>query len=271
VIVNSGQIDVKADARAPVVSVAVAVQIGGAAISTSTATSSATAIDAGDGNDQVLNTGKLMADAYSLAVGVNGSGADKGVAIAANDSWNGGIDAAARARGIDGGAGLDLLTNDAEISAKSQATSPAVTAAIVTSTGAAAAVSTSTAKATSTAIDAGGGVEGDQIINLNFGGAHAGKLTADASAMAFTANVAITNQGLAVAADAVWDGGTKAEANGQGYRRRTRRGHGRKRRRYRRDFERHDGRCGGFRHKHRRRRRRDYGDRNVEGERDRHG
>ena len=216
IITNSGQIDAIADARAPEVSVAVAVKGVAGAISTSTAKSRAAAIDAGGGDDQVDNTGKLNAEATSFAVAVNGSGTNKGVAIAANDSWDGGVNADASARGIDGGAGFDHIGNDGEIIAHSSATAPSVSAAVAV-TGVAGAVSTATATSTATAIDAGGGVEADVVSNLNKGTVgHAGKLTARAEALAATANVAVTNQGLAIAADAVWDGGTKAEATAKG-------------------------------------------------------
>ena len=103
IISNSSEIEAKASATAPAVSLAIGVTGVGAAVSTSTATANAAAIDGGGGNDVISSSGKLIADATSLAVAVNGSGVGKGVAIAANDSWDGGTDAAAHARGIASG------------------------------------------------------------------------------------------------------------------------------------------------------------------------
>ena len=181
-----------------------------AAVSTSTAESSATAIDAGDGDDVVVNTGTLESEATSLAVAINGGLVDKGVAIAANNSWDGGVKAEARARGVDGSAGSDALTNAGDITVLAKATAPSVSGAIAV-TGLPVAISTATATSDAAAIDAGDGTESDEVLNL------AGtKLTASAEALAATATVSVTNAGAAFAADAVWDGGTKAEATARG-------------------------------------------------------
>ena len=69
--------------------------------------------------------------------------------------------------------------------------------------------STATAEAEATAIDAGAGDETDIVYN-------SGNLTARSEAGAVAASVSITNSGLAISADSVWDGGTGADAKSRG-------------------------------------------------------
>jgi len=208
VINNTGQIDTSADATVAELSVAIAVKGVAGAISTSTANARAVAIDAGRGNDQVDNSGVLHSTATAAAAAVNFAFTQEGLAVAANDVWDGGVDAKASAIGIDGGVGIDGIDNLGEIAADSDATAFAFSAAGAVK-GGAAAVSTSTAESTATAIDAGAGQDDETLFN-------AGQLTADAMALAGTVNVAAVNQGAAIAADAVWDGGTQATATAKG-------------------------------------------------------
>jgi hypothetical protein len=208
-IVNFGQVDVAATADVAAVAGGVAIQGVAVALSTGTADAGATAIDAGDGDDLVINTGALDAEAIASAAVINAAVTNAGVAAAANDVWDGGVTADARGRGIDGGAGFDTIVNQGRIHARSLALTPFVATAAVAVSGVAAAVSTSSTTADATAIDAGGGVEADTVVNT-------GQLTADANARSHTINVAVTNAGVAVAADAVWDGGTTATARARG-------------------------------------------------------
>ena len=205
-IANSGEIEVRASATAPAVSVAIGVTGVGAAVSTSTANASAAAIDGGGGNDVIASSGKLIADATSLAVAVNGSGVGKGVAIAANDSWDGGTEATAHARGIAAGSGSDHVTSDGAIVTTATATAASATGAVAVQ-GVAAAVSTGTATSTASAIDT---ADQDDIV------ANSGKLAATAISRAGTVNVSVTTAGLAAAGDKAWDGGTAADANARG-------------------------------------------------------
>ena len=208
VINNTGQIDTSAGATVAELSVAIAVKGVAGAISTSTANARAVAIDAGRGNDQVDNSGVLHSTATAEAAAVNFAFTREGLAIAANDVWDGGVDAKATAMGIDGGSGIDRIDNFAEVAVDSDATAFAFSAAGAVK-GGAAAISTSTAASTATAIDAGAGQDDETLFN-------AGQLTADAMARAGTVNIAAVNQGAAIAADAIWDGGTKAAATAKG-------------------------------------------------------
>ena len=104
--------------------------------------------------------------------------------------------------------GIDTIMNfgDINTSATSNAASLSVAVAVK---GAAVGTATSTATANSTAIHAGEGDETDDVYN-------AGTLTSTANANAVAASISATNQGLAIAADSVWDGGTKATAAARG-------------------------------------------------------
>jgi hypothetical protein len=208
-IVNFGRVDVAASADVAAVAGGVAIQGVAVALSTGTADARAAAIDAGDGDDIVINYGVLDADARASAVVINAAVTNAGVAAAANDVWDGGVTAEARGRGIDGGAGFDTIINAGRIEARTLALTPFVATAAVAVSGVAAAVSTSSTTSDATAIDAGGGIEADVIFNT-------GELTADARARSTTINVAVTNAGVAAAADAVWDGGTTATATARG-------------------------------------------------------
>ena len=203
---NAGQVDVLADARSPEISAAIAITGVSGAVSTSTATSNATAIDAGAGDDQVTNTGKLTATASSLAVAVNGSAASKGVTISADGVWDGGTKANATAKGIDGGDGNDNIDNGAYVESHATATAPSISGSVAL-TGVAGAISASTATSSATAIDGGDG--NDTIHNT-------GTLTSISEANAVGVSVAVTNAGAALAGDNAWDGGVTANATARG-------------------------------------------------------
>ena len=196
---NTASIDSEATATAPSVSIALGGIFGGA-ISTATTTANASAIDAGSGNDTVDNSGELTATADSTAVAVNVS-ESAGVALSVNNVWDGGTRSEATASGIDTGSGNDTVKNTAGTESMATATTPAVSVAFGGIVGAA--VSTATSEAWASAIDTGDG--NDSLTN-------SGQLTTTADANAVAVNVALTATGLAVAADAAWDGGTTAEA-----------------------------------------------------------
>jgi len=206
VITNTGEIDATANANSPEISAAIAITGVSGAVSTSTATSNATAIDAGAGDDQVNNTGKLTATATSLAVAVNGSVATKGVAISADGVWNGGTKANATAKGVDAGDGNDSIDNGGDVEAHATAVAPSVSGSVAVQ-GVAGAISASTATANAIAIDGGDG--NDTIHN-------SGKLTSTSVANANGVSVAVTTAGVALAGDNSWDGGVTADATAKG-------------------------------------------------------
>lgn len=193
-------------------------------------------IESGNGDDRVENTGALTSYAESAAALANVAVTGKGLAVAGNSAWDGGTQAEASATGIDadsgkletitvdfeaslGGAqvvyqttevaatGNDVVLNAGSISA--QAISTAATASVAVSPkGMSAAVSTSSAEAETFGIKGGHG--DDHIENSGF-------ITSYADSLAATASVSVTTgSGVAVAADAVWDSGTKAEAKATG-------------------------------------------------------
>ena len=137
---------VDSDATAFAFSAAGAVKGGAAAISTSTAESTATAIDSGAGQDDetLFNSGRLNADATALAGTVNVAAVNQGAAIAADAVWDGGTQATATAKGIDVGLGGDIVVNEGEVAALSDATA-ASAAVSVAMEGVAVATATSTA------------------------------------------------------------------------------------------------------------------------------
>jgi uncharacterized protein YhjY with autotransporter beta-barrel domain len=232
IIVNEGKIDAIATAVAPSVGVAVAVSGVGVAASTATAQAEATAIDAGAGNDSITNRGKLAATAVATAAPVNVAVTPAGVAVAADAVWSGGTTAEAIAKGIDAdgsgidsesqttlvvnsdgpsirhfrsvqaAAGNDAIANEARIEAAAVAVAPSISVSVAVS-GVGVSASTATAKAEAMAIDGGGG--DDSITNK-------GELNATATSVAAAVNVSVTPAGVAVASDAIWSGGTTADA-----------------------------------------------------------
>jgi len=133
---------------------------------------------------------------------------NKGLAISADSVWDGGTKATAVARGIDVGAGGETLTNDGQIDAAADAATASASIA-VSMKGVAGASATATGKADAIAIDASAGDDVDTVTNN-------GVLTANATALSTAASISVTNQGLAIASGAVWDGGTKAEGSARG-------------------------------------------------------
>jgi hypothetical protein len=110
IVINHGAITTKATAETDVAAVAVVTKGLSAAFSQSTSTAAADAIRGGDASDFITNTGALSSTAEAKARSLNiAVTTDKGVAIAGNGVWDGGVKADATAVGIsgDGGAGFD--------------------------------------------------------------------------------------------------------------------------------------------------------------------
>ncbi len=207
---NRGEINTAAMANAASIGVAVAAKGIGVATSTATAESRAAAIDAGSGDsiDDLYNSGKLNAVSTARAAAASVSVTNKGLAISADSVWDGGTKATAVARGIDVGAGGEALTNDGQIDAAADAATASASIA-VSMKGVAGASATATGKADAITIDASAGDDVDTVTNN-------GVLTANATALSTAASISVTNQGLAIASGAVWDGGTKAEGSARG-------------------------------------------------------
>lgn len=203
-VTNDGAVSALADANAPSVSIALGAVLG-AAVTTSTAESTATAIGGGDGDDVIHNTGALDAFADSKAVTVNLSSGL--AALSVNDVWDGGTTATAKTRGIDGGDGANTIMNAARVESAATSNSTSPTVSVGLGVGVGAAISTSTAKSDAAALVSG--VGDDSIDNR-------GVLIADSRADADTVNIALSQLGSAAASDAVWDGGTTAEARAGG-------------------------------------------------------
>ena len=215
IVLNGGRIEVGATAGTGSATVAVAVTGVAAAIGTATGNANASAIDLGDGGgDLLINRGRLIADALALAGTVDVAVTTAGVAGAGNDVWNGGTKAEAIVKTISTGNGNDVVENAGDVNANSDAVTVAVPVSVAVS-GVGVAIGTSTATSSATAIDGGDG--DNTIVNRNAGITdRTGTLVADATAHAVTATVAVTTAGIAGASDAVWDGGTKADAIARG-------------------------------------------------------
>ncbi len=208
---NGGDVHATATSTAASVSLAMTINGVGAATSTSTSTAQASAIDAGAGTavDHVSNRGVLTADATATAVAVAVSVTNNGAALSADSVWDGGTKALTRARGIDVGSGGEAIVNDGDIGVSANSTTVAVSASVTASAGVAAATSTATGDANAIAIDASAGDDIDSVVN-------SGNLEAGATVTAVSASLSVANNGLAVASDAVWDGGTQATARSRG-------------------------------------------------------
>ena len=216
-VINGGRIESNARANTGSATVSVAVEGVAAAIGTATAIADASAIAVGDdGANTLVNRGRLLSDALARAGTANVSVTMGGVTVAGNDVWDGGTEASAIARTITGGNGDDSVTNAGDVNATSLATTVSVPVSFAV-TGVGVAIATSTATSQAAAIDAGLG--NNTIVNRNAGLTdRTGKLVADATANAGQAAVAATSLGVAAASDAVWDGGTTADAAARGIR-----------------------------------------------------
>ena len=238
IINNEGVIT--STAVAEVVSVGVAVAPAGVAVAGAGATADARAagIDAGAGDDQIDNAGVITSTAVANANAVSVSVVPAGLAVAGGAVWDGGTKAHAEAVGISGDgvgsdahlsssmdvdsdsarlealaslttvAGDDSIKNSDVITATSVAIAPSVGVSVAVA-GVAATAMTASADATATAIDGGAG---DDLIENDSGGV----LTSTAVANADSVSVSVAVAGVALASDAVWDSGTRANAEAIG-------------------------------------------------------
>lgn len=239
---NHGAIHSTSVAVAPAVSVAVSLKGVSGAISTATAEAESAGIRAGGGADTVKNFEEIIAGAVAQADSVNVTVAPAGVGIAGNSIQNGGVVATSRAIGIDADGGFSSKVHDREISihhagedietstppqhdvrisdtvtevmasgddvlensalVRARATSVVLSVAgSYSGAGVAAAFSTAESNAYASALDSGGG--NDQITN-------SAGVSAVATGNADSLNVAFATYGVALAADAVWNGGTSS-------------------------------------------------------------
>ncbi len=231
-VLHSGSVDVTADPVAKSTSVAVTVSgltkggiSGGAAITVGTteARSTAAGIGGGDGDDKIVNSGKVAVrtspDAtstkVSVEIGVAGGemGLVGGVSYADAETT-----AEANAAGIDGGKGNDKIVNTGTVEVTAQ---PASTSAQVGVTGhgvfgTGAAVGIAITDGTTNAVAGATGIRGGDGDDLIF---NSGKITAKALPEADAASVSVTfaaaKEGVA-AGGAFADGTTKAEATATG-------------------------------------------------------
>jgi len=234
-ILNKGAITTSSTARAPQVAVGITKKGVAASIGSVESTSSAGAIESGNGDDRIENTGKLMATSDAEAYMANVAFAAKGLAIATNSALDFGTKAESTATGIDADTGsantktvdVEVRTNraqiiyedtsswasgDDEIINSGDIDTTALSGVLsgnVAATGKGVSAAVSTAKSTANSTSIRGGDGDDTITN-------SGALTSDALSGAVAANVAVTNKGVAAAADAVWDGGTTSEATAIG-------------------------------------------------------
>ncbi|MBT8110017.1 MAG: hypothetical protein KJO27_04760 [Gammaproteobacteria bacterium] len=240
-IINAGELITTSNATALAVDASVAVPEGakgtGIALTLGRAKADAhvVGIESGNDDDLIDNQGKLTSNATATAAAANVSVTAKGGAVATNAVWDGGTTANATATGIDADSGTikttridaeasreraqvvyetteeaasgdDVIFNSGEVNSTATVLVPSVTVAVSTK-GVAAAVSTSSSESEATGIRGGDGE--DAIENV-------GDITSTADATALTANVSVELAGAAIAADAVWDGGTSAEATATG-------------------------------------------------------
>ena len=232
---NTAGITAVATATAPEVSVAVTGEGIAASLASTEATAAATAIRSGNGDDAITNSGDLTAVATATAAAANVAVTGKGLAVAGNSVWDGGIKASATAAGIqaEGGekktlvigvdaslegvsvsydntkelaSGEDTVINDGSIVATAVAVAPELSVAVASQGVAASLLHIDS--------DVGSfwdlmGDAGDDITNR-------GNITAVANADAVAVNVSVAPTGGSVAGNNFWDGGTKAETSAIG-------------------------------------------------------
>ncbi len=228
-IYNTGEIEVTTKPSSSSASIAMSAQGVkgmGAAVGvsltdgTTKAISTATGIAGGDGDDTIINSGRItvkaLPDADSASVSVSISAAKEGVAAGGTFADTTTI-AQATATGIDGGQGNDTINNSGMIEVAANSTSSAVSiGATITGVkegaGLGVALTDGTTKAISTATGIKGG-DGNNII------ANSGNITVTATSDADSASVSAalggTGEGL-VAGVSYADATTKAEATAIG-------------------------------------------------------
>lgn len=189
---NAGTINATSSAKTNAVSVAIPIGFSyvplGVAIADNHATSTALSfgIDGGDGNDLLISSGTLLADATSTANGVTVSVTPVGMSLASAD-----ITANAAATGMEGGAGNDAIqqTLNAVLTARSHATATGTVVSVALA-GAVFGDASTTANANSMGISGGAGK--DQIDNQ-------GTIIADADSSATGTSVSVNVAGASFA------------------------------------------------------------------------
>ncbi|HVP78515.1 MAG TPA: autotransporter outer membrane beta-barrel domain-containing protein [Thermodesulfobacteriota bacterium] len=178
--------------------------------------SSATGIAGGEGDDTIINSGKItvnaLPEAHSASVSVSLSAAKEGVA-AGGTFADATTTVQATGIGIDGGAGNDTITNSGTIQVTSTASMAAASVSVnagMALTGAALGVALADGKtvATSSAIGIDGGAGDNTLTNR---GSNTVSATSDVTAASVGVNLEGTKAGLAAGASLV-DGENKAEA-----------------------------------------------------------
>ena len=172
-------------------------------------TTTATAIQGGAGTDNIVNQGNIRLDSNASATSVTVSLANEALDLEFITAvFEGGTSSAAAAYGITGDSGADTITNLAggriDAGAHSFANADGVSGAFkgLTQT-----VVTSDATATATGVDGGG--EDDTLENY-------GEILVDAESEAVSVGLSVNLDGGALALDAIFDGGTKAESTATG-------------------------------------------------------
>jgi len=229
IIINTGEIEVTTQPTSSSASIAMTAQGVkgmGAAVGvsltdgTTKAISTATGIAGGDGDDTIINSGRItvkaLPDADSASVSVSISAAKEGVAAGGTFADTTTI-AQATATGIDGGQGNDTINNSGMIEVAANSTSSAVSiGATITGVkegaGLGVALTDGTTKAISTATGIKGGEGNNAITNS---GNITVTATSDADSASVSAALGGTGEGL-VAGVSYADATTKAEATAIG-------------------------------------------------------
>ncbi|HSD96253.1 MAG TPA: hypothetical protein VLB06_03825 [Sulfuricaulis sp.] len=202
VVTNNSAINLTSKAYAPTIDVAVSVAGVAGVLSTATAEAHSTGIDTGAGNDSVYNGGAITTFTKANADAINVAVTPAGVAVTGDAAWTGGTHAHAAATGIDAGDGVDTVTNAALLDLTVRSVAPSLGVPIEFY-GVSSAVTDATAFTEATGIDAGGGA--DTVDNINL-------IRTDAYAEADSLGVSVNVFGLATANNAVWSGGTHSQA-----------------------------------------------------------
>jgi uncharacterized protein YhjY with autotransporter beta-barrel domain len=212
IITNTGEVEVTTEPTSSSASIGVTAQGVkgmGAAVGisltdgTTKAISTATGIDGGEGDDTIINSGKItvkaLPDADSASVSVSLSAAKEGVAAGGTFADNT-TTAQATATGIDGAEGKEIITNSGtiDVTADSESSSASVSfSGQFTMTGATlgVALSNGTTKAISTSTGMSGGGGDDTITNSHITTVTS---TADVAAASVSVNAGVAVDGAAV-------------------------------------------------------------------------
>ncbi|MGH0028801.1 MAG: autotransporter domain-containing protein [Myxococcota bacterium] len=203
---NGGLLDVDAEASSRIVDATVAVEGVAVTITSTHAESRADGAAAGGGGDLVENDARVEARAQANAEGYRGTFSKIGGALTVDPLWDAGTAATARARGLAGEDGDDVVTNRDVVDVRAEADTRSVSLS-GSVTGVAATLAVSQADAHATGLDGGDGR--DAITNDGQVIARA-----DADAQAFEGSLTWTGVSATLAPTA--DLGTHADARATG-------------------------------------------------------